>query len=142
MQLRAWVRRLAIAVVAALTATAAANAAWAPTGLGNGKAGSKTMTASTGSVPTATVSSHAVTLTWTASQFADGVNVPGYVVKRYDGVTNALQTTLTSCSGVVGATTCTENAVPTGTWKYTVTPAAGAWRGVEGAKSANVLVLL
>jgi hypothetical protein len=43
---------------------------------------------------------------------------------------------------LVGATTCTENGVPTGTWKYTLTPAAGAWRGIEGAMSATITVLI
>jgi hypothetical protein len=42
----------------------------------------------------------------------------------------------------VGATTCTENSVPTGAWKYTVTPAAGAWRGIEGGMSATITVLI
>jgi hypothetical protein len=129
--------------LAALAAASPGDGAWSPSGAGSGAASSKTLSASTGNVPSASVTSHAVTLTWTASHFAGGSNVPAYVVKRYDAITNALQTVLAGCSGLVGATSCTENAVPTGTWKYTVTPAAGNnWRGVESGKSANVIVLL
>jgi hypothetical protein len=95
-----------------------------------------------GNVPTGTVASHAVTLTWSASQFAGGTNVPGYVVKRHDALTNAAQTVLAACSGTVAAVTCTESGVPTGTWKYTIAPAAGAWRGTESGLSATVVVLI
>ena len=42
----------------------------------------------------------------------------------------------------VAALTCTETGVPTGTWKYTITPAAGAWRGTESGQSALVVVLV
>ena len=133
---------LAIIALAALVAAGSGRSPWTPTGTGKGAIKSKNMAASTGNVPTGTVSSHSVTLTWAASQFADGSNIPKYVIKRYDALTNTLQTTLANCSGQVGPTSCTENGVPTGTWKYTVTPAAGACRGVEGAKSATVTVLV
>jgi hypothetical protein len=133
---------LGLLAIAALVAAGVGRSAWIPTGLGNGKIGSKTMAASTGNVPSGSVSSHSVTLTWNASHFADGANVPSYVIKRYNALTNALQTTLANCNGLVGATTCTENNVPTGAWKYTVTPAAGAWRGIEGGMSATITVLI
>jgi hypothetical protein len=133
---------LAVLALAALVAAGAARSAWIPTGVGNGKIRSKTMTASIGNVPSGSVAGSSVTLTWSASQFADGANVPQYVIKRYNAITNALQATLANCNGLVGATTCTENSVPIGTWKYSVTPAAGAWRGIEGAKSATITVLV
>jgi hypothetical protein len=133
----------ALAATVALMALATAPAgdgAWALTITGSGKVGSKSMPA--GNTPSGTVPalSSNVTVSWTASQFASGQNVPGYVVKRYNAL-NALQTTLASCSGTVTGTSCTENGVPAGTWKYTVTPAAGNWRGTESAQSASVIVL-
>jgi len=118
------------------------DAAWSVGRSGTGAIGSKTMPAAAPAAPTGSVSSHDVTVSWSASKFADGTNVPSYIVKRYDAITNALQTTLSACSGNVGATSCVEHGVPTGSWKYTVTPAAGVWRGTESAKSATVIVLI
>jgi hypothetical protein len=137
-------RVAALAVVAAaLVLVPSSIGAWSVGPAGSGAVGAKAISASVGNVPGATVSSHSVTLSWTASQFNGGGNVPGYVIKRYNSVTNALQPTLSACSGVVGSTGCTENAVPTGSWTYTVTPAAGTnWRGIESAKSTTVTVLI
>jgi hypothetical protein len=133
---------LAGAVFLALVTAAAAGAAWSVSRTGNGATGSKTMPVAAPAAPSGSVSSHDVTVTWTAVKFADGTNVPSYIVKRYDAITNALQTTLSACNGNVAGTSCVEHSVPTGSWKYTVTPAAGTWRGTESAKSATVIVLI
>ena len=125
----------------ALAAPAPGDAAWSVGVSGTGATKSKTMPAANG-VPSGSVSSHDVTVSWTAGQFAGGGIVPGYVVNRYDAVTNAVQTVLSACNGIVAATSCVEHGVPTGTWKYTVTPAAGSWRGTESGKSATVVVLV
>jgi hypothetical protein len=134
--------RLALVFGVALVLAAGAAGSWAFGRSGSGATSAKTIGAAVGA-PTAGVSGHAVTLTWTTGHFGDGSNVPSYIVKRYDSVTNAPQTVLSACSGLVGALTCTESSVPTGTWKYTITPAAGSnWRGAESALSAVVVVLL
>ena len=133
---------LALAAVAALVLPGRVDAAWSVGHPGSGAIGSKTMPVAAPAAPSGSVSSHDVTVSWSASHFADGTNVPSYIVKRYDAITNALQTTLSACSGNVGGTSCVEHAVPTGSWKYTVTPAAGVWRGTESAKSATVIVLI
>jgi hypothetical protein len=132
------VRRASVTVTAALALalTASAPAAWQSSGIGNGAAKSRTMPA--GNTPSGSASGTRVTLTWAASNFAGGVAVPGYVIKRYDMLGN-LQTTGANCSGIVSGTSCVETA-PIGTWQYTVTPAAGSWRGTESAHSASVLV--
>jgi hypothetical protein len=134
--------RKALAVPVALAALAIAppgDGAWSLTRTGSGNVGSKTMPA--GITPTGSASATNVTVSWSASHFVSGQNVPGYVVKRYNAVTNALSTTLASCSGTVTATSCTESGVPIGTWRYTVTPVAGGWRGAESAQSAIVVVI-
>jgi len=129
-----------IVLVAVLTAGAGAGlAGWQPTGTGVGSVGSKTMPGP-GATPTASVSSHNVTVSWTASTFAGGGAVPSYVVKRYDAVLGTAQTVAAGCGGLVSATSCVEAGVPTGTWKYSITPAAGTWRGTEGAQSSTVVV--
>jgi hypothetical protein len=106
-----------------------------------GRAGaSRAKALGTGNVPTATVASKQVTVSWSASTFTSGSNVPSYAVRRYNATTGVLQTIGATCNTTVAALTCTENNTPTGSWKYTVTPAAGNWRGSESAKSTPVTV--
>ncbi|MGH2976077.1 MAG: hypothetical protein ACRDLL_14600, partial [Solirubrobacterales bacterium] len=67
------------------------------------------------------------------------VPVDGYVVRRYDigGIQQAIGA---ACSGTVSGLSCTEHAVPAGTWRYTVTPAHLNWRGGESPQSSPVAV--
>jgi hypothetical protein len=95
----------------------------------------------TGATPTLSVAGSNVTMTWTASTIG-GTSVTAYTVRRYDANTLAPQTIGSSCSGTVSALTCTEAAVPAGTWKYTVTPRQGLWVGTEGPKSATATVIV
>jgi hypothetical protein len=132
---------LAIFGVAVALGAASVSAGWQPTGSGVGSVRSRVMPAAAGATPTASVSSHNVTVTWAASTFSGGVAVPSYVVKRYDAL-GAVQTIGAACSGLVSATSCVEAGVPTGTWKYSITPAAGTWRGTEGAQSSSVIVTI
>jgi hypothetical protein len=132
--------RLGLVVVLALALCGVAHASWS--GGGSGAAATAAKTMPTGNVPSGTVAGHSVTLTWEASTFAGGDPVAGYVVRRFDSVTQVEATVLSACDGIVSATTCTENAVPTGTWVYTVTPAAGSWRGSQSGQSAVVTVLV
>lgn len=117
----------------------AGNAAWGLGTSGTGAAKAKSMSA--GNTPSASVSENDVTVTWAASAFPEGGSIDSYIVKRYNTL-GAAQTVLANCAGTVSGTTCTENDVPIGTWRYTVTPALGLWRGGESAQSADVVVLL
>jgi hypothetical protein len=117
----------------------AGNAAWSVAASGTGAAKAKSMSA--GNTPSASVLGNDVTVTWAASTFPEGGSIPTYIVKRYNLV-GAAQTVLADCAGTVSGTTCTENNVPAGTWKYSVTPALGLWRGAESAQSADVVVLV
>ena len=85
-----------------------------------------------GNQPTATPSGSSATVVWAASTLQSGATVDGYIVKRYDTGDNA-QTVNPSCAGTIGTLSCLETNVPDGTWKYTVTPAVGLWRGTESA---------
>jgi hypothetical protein len=134
------VTRVAVVCVLALALCGVAHASWSVDGSGAAAAAAKTMPA--GSVPSGTVAGNAVTLTWTASTFAGGGAVPSYVISRFNSVSSAEAGVLANCAGLVSATTCTENGVPIGSWRYTVTPAAGVWRGTESTQSAVVTVLL
>lgn len=64
----------------------------------------------------------------------------GYTVHRYDASTLALQTIGASCTGTIAGLTCTEAAMPPGSWKYAITPKQGLWIGTEGAKSTTATV--
>lgn len=131
---------LAVALAVALVPAVGARAGWSPAAAaGNGAAGAKTLP--TGSPPTASVPllSTTVTVTWSAATFSGGGNVPGYVVTRYPLVGAALPAA-NGCGGTVSGTSCVETGVAAGSWRYTVTPAAGAWRGGESTKSAAVTV--
>jgi hypothetical protein len=124
------------AVLAAFLAGAALGM-WSATGSGSAAGAARTMP--TGGAPTARVSGTDVVVTWPAATIASGVNVEGYVVRRYDANGNAV-TAGASCSGTVTALTCTEHGVVAGTWTYTDTPVQEGWTGGESPPSAAVLV--
>jgi hypothetical protein len=125
-------------VVAALTCVGpAALAAWNKSDNGNGRSAAITMPA--GNTPTAAVSNRSVTVSWTAVTMPGGGAVDGYVVKRYN-TSGVEQTIKSACDVVISTTTCTENGVPSGTWRYASAPRLGAWQGAFGTMSANVTV--
>lgn len=82
-----------------------------------------------------------VNLSWSASSFSGGGPVPAYVVRRFNGITGTEAAVGGGCAGLVAATSCSESGVLPGSWRYTVTPAAGAWRGGQSAQSAAILVI-
>jgi len=131
-------RRTAILVSAALATlgTGTAYASWGGAGSGSGAA--KAAQLPTATAPSANATVHAVTVTWPVATIG-GQNVAGYTVKRYDAGGTA-QTVGAGCSGTISGLTCTEAAVPSGTWRYTVTPVQGAWTGSDSAQSAAVTV--
>src|SRR3954447_18959163 len=103
---------------------ALAFASWNATAVGTPTAQALSITS--GNSPSVTVAGRDASLTWTASQFSNGVPLTGYLVERYDADGVAPQgVTSGTCAGVVFTTSCTESAVPAGSWNYTMTPAAG-----------------
>src|SRR5215210_7980418 len=96
-----------------------------------------------GNTPTAVVSGdgRSVTVSWSSSTLTDGAAVDGYLVKRYDAISNVAQTIGASCQGTVVATSCSEQNVPAGSWKYAIVPLKGTfWQGGESAKSTSVTI--
>jgi hypothetical protein len=133
-----------VATGAALTAVfGAANpalASWSPQS-GSGQTSVLARTLPAGGMPTATVSGTTVNVSWPSTVVAPGVPVSGYRVTRYDPSTGAAQTVLASCAGVLTSTSCAENGVPAGSWRYTVRPVQGnLWTGTESATGAAVTV--
>ena len=130
-----------LAILAALIAIAAlpvpALASWQAGGTGN--AYSKATSIVAGNVPTASVSGRNVTVNWSASSVSGGPTAASYTIKRYNG-SGQQQTVGSGCSGTIAATSCTENAVPPGNWRYSVTPHYQSWTGTESAQGAEVTV--
>jgi hypothetical protein len=138
------VRACAVFVLA-LSLVGGASAAWSPGAPGPAAAKAKTLPASTAAPEQPTASGRNVTVTWSGATFVEGGAVPGYVVRRFNAITGVEDAEVgADCSGVVAATACTEANVSVGSWKYTVTPAAGAsWRSPDqSAQSPAVTVLL
>ena len=128
---------LALGAGAAALLPAAASAGWnsGSTGVGATKAASMPA----GAQPTATVSNRSVAVSWSAGTMPGGANVDGYVVRRYS-TGGQLQSIGAGCSGTITQLSCTEDSVPAGGWRYTVTPKHGNWLGAEGAQSATATV--
>ncbi|TAL44768.1 MAG: LamG domain-containing protein [Salinibacterium sp.] len=137
----------ATSALVALTASAlvlgvTGGAAWAYWSAGSSSTSNGASAASSvnaGATPTVSLSGGNVTVSWTASTLATGQAVSGYIVKRYDATTLVQQTIQSACTGTIVALSCTENSIPPGSWKYSVTPVFSTnWRGAESALSASV----
>ncbi len=135
-------RRMALVVtvvslISSVSGTASAR--WSPASP-NANGHSKGRTMPTGYVPTASVTVRDVAVSWSANQFPTGTPVNTYRVTRYDVATNTPQTMLSNCNGTVTGTTCTEQGVPGGNWRYSVTPVHQNWIGSPGSLSTAVTV--
>ena len=133
-------QRHAIAIALSILLLAPATvalAAWSASGSGGGTGAAATMPA--GNAPTARVSGSDVVLTWPAATFANGAAVAGYTLLRYDANGDAVPVG-GSCAGTVTGTTCTDRAVPAGTWTYTDTPVQVGWTGAASPPSGPALV--
>lgn len=126
---------LAAAFVVALPGTASAS--WLASGADVGKARATSVPA--GPTPAASVTGRSVQVSWAPRSFGDGTPVEGYRVTRYDpGNTPSAATG--GCTGTVTATSCTEQAAPPGTWRYTIRAVHAGWTGAEGGTSTVVVV--
>jgi hypothetical protein len=126
-------RASVLVIAASLTIPGVAHAEWTAPGGGHGYAEAELAPA--GNQPSVSLSGRDVTVAWTASRFADGTAVDGYVMKRYDVGTGAPVAIGASCSGTIAALTCVEGGVSPGTWAYTVTPKHSGWTGAESPAS-------
>ncbi len=136
------VARTVLLVLAALPVCAgSAQASWRLLGSGNGSAHAKSL--APGATPTAKAGSNGsgtVVVSWAVSSFAEGGAAPGYLVRRYSATLGTVSFAGGTCAGLVTSLMCIDSGVPKGDWKYSVTPAAGNWRGAESAKSTTVTV--
>lgn len=136
--MRCFLLTVSIAAAVAIGFPGGAAAGWRVVASGAAKAKAKTL--GTGNRPTGAVAGHKVTVSWAASAYLEGGAPGGYIVRRYNATTGVEQTIGSNCSGTIAALTCTENAVPAGSWQYTITPATANWRGPQSVKSLTIVV--
>ena len=83
-----------------------------------------------------------VTIDWAASAtVSEGHAASAYTINRYSSPMGSTPVAATGgCAGQVSALSCTEQAVPAGTWYYAVTPVLDNWKGTEGRRSSAITV--
>lgn len=80
-----------------------------------------------------------VTVSWPAVTLGNGVAATGYLVKRVDAATSTAQTVLSGCAGTLSTLSCTESAVPAGSWRYSVHAVYGTiWSGPDSPASTTI----
>src|SRR3954464_8651253 len=114
---------LAMGIIALLSGSSGRHppvlVAWSATPNGTGAALAQLVPP--GNTPVASVDVRNMTVTWSSSTLTGGTLASGYLVRRFD--TLAVEHTVSDgCGGIITGLSCTENAVPAGTWRYTVTP--------------------
>src|SRR5829696_5117201 len=143
-------RTAILALIAALPlgGPVPAEAHWQAGGAGSGQAPVATLPA--GNAPSFSASLDTVTVQWPQSEFErsalGGYAGGGYVIRRYAPAGGPAVTPNGGCSATIGGAgttlSCQETGVPSGPWKYTVTPVLGSWTGAESDASSSVTVLL
>lgn len=132
--------RVAGVVAAALVISwgaPAANAYWQT--LNSGALGATADSILAMAAPTASASAGAAIVGWAQGSTAAGRPVSGYTVARYSSESGGIKVDAGgACAGTVTTLTCSEAALPSGTWYYTVTPLLAAWAGTESARSGGV----
>ena len=137
----------AAGVVALFSLAVPALAFWTGSAAGDARATAATLP--TGPQPTVTVTGTRITVSWPQTSITGlgnlgGVAGGGYVVTRYTDVSTTAITPGAACSGVIAGTTatlsCAEAAVPSGRWRYSITPRLNQWLGAAGLFSAIVSV--
>lgn len=115
----------------------AANAFWQT--VSSADVGAKADLLQAVAAPTASASAGAAAVSWAEGTTAAGRAVSGYTVARYSSATGGTKADGGGdCAGTITTLSCSEAALPAGTWYYTVTPVLGSWAGPESARSSGV----
>lgn len=144
---RGRVARLGLALVlaafaAVLGVSSPAVASWAVGSAPGATGEAAAASVSAGSTPTASVASGGITVSWPVTTLSNGLPVSGYLVGRYASSSGQAQIVGSGCAGTITTTSCTEAAVPAGTWQYNVTPLYSTyWQGQASPMSTAVTVV-
>jgi hypothetical protein len=128
---------LAVLLTATLLGAPAASAYWKSAGLGIGSTVTGSLAGPT-NVTAPSTNVGAVPVSWTASA---GLLAPdGYYVSRITGSTTTAACN-SSPAALVASTSCTDNAVPIGTYRYVVTAVYRSWTAASAASGSVTVVL-
>ena len=114
-----------------LTPVSAALAYFSTTGMGTAQATIATINGPSG--VTLVQSGSSITVSWNAATLSTGGAVQGYSVKRSDG------TTICGSPTLVTTLSCTDSAVPSGTYTYTVSAVYNSWASTVTSAAFTVL---
>jgi hypothetical protein len=137
-RLSAGVAAVAVAAVATI-----AWASWTTPGSAGSNGGAAAASVNQGATPSvsATAIGREVSVSWGTVTLSNGAPVGGYLVERYPSAGgSAALSPVGTCSGTLTSTSCVEDDVPAGAWKYTVTPILSSWHGAESLTSGVVTV--
>ena len=137
-------RRAVLAGLLAVVMSMGATAAWAywlTSGVGSGSATTGSLAAPTNPTTTYASGASSVSVSWTAS--AGSPTPSGYFVTRIrtsDNVTSAACGT--SAGALTTATSCTDLAVPNGTYRYSVTAVYRSWTATSVQSNAVTVAVV
>ena len=140
---------IGLVMVAAGVCVAGALAYWTSGSSSGSNGRSDIGSLGTGATPSASLGGRTATVSWAQTNVAGSplgaLASGGYTVLRY--AQSAPGTPITPgslCSGTISGApdplSCSESALPTGRWLYSVTPTYHLWTGAEGAQSTTVTV--
>ena len=93
-----------------------------------------------GGQPTAAATGSSVAVSWPALRIAPGTPVRGYQLFRYDAAAGTSTAAGGTCATVGAGTSCTDTAVPDGSWEYGVRAVFASWTGRVGTHSTPVSI--
>lgn len=126
---------IAVALLALVAQATSARAAWrAPATSGSGASGATLLPAGTQPSVAAGAAARSVAVSW-----ATVAGIPAAARYRVVRTPNGGGAATTVCNDVA-TVSCTDTAVPTGTWRYAVAVRLSGWTGAAGTTSAAIAV--
>ncbi len=131
---------LVIGTLLSLALMGGVYALWSATTATGGTAGVRAAALGAGNQPDVGVLGTAVEVSWAPTELPDGEPVAAYEVSAHDATSGAARAVAGTCAGLISTTSCTDLAVPSGTWRYRVVPREASWTGIPSPLSGTATV--
>ncbi len=136
--LRAWVFRAILSAPLAMALTTGALAYWTSSGSGTATAAVGTLNAPTKLALTYRTGTSSVKVSWEGSKLSNGTDAQGYYVTHNNGTSTSAAACGTSPTSLItSSTSCTDTAVPDGTYTYRV---IAVWKSFSAESVASEAV--